>query len=275
MPSSSRRSRCRQGEQPRGVALLRGQQRRREWGQLGVVQPAWIAVSTTPEWPAGLRGCRRVFRGWRAPAAGSAPLTAPSGDRGLRGRQQGLDELARLGAEGAAGDEAGAVGRERVNPASTAPRPSAWVRCRVGVDGASGPSPEPCREELGVGGAERRAVGVAEVVQLLVADRCRSGPVPRGVDGVEGAEGAASYSAEQASATSWARAKPRRVLGARRPWLGGDDLLLQVVGDALTGVDSRPRAGRTRPGRTAAAPRPQPQRQTERGSAPEAPARRG
>ena len=126
--------------------------------------------------------------------------------------QDGLDVAARVVAERAAGDQARAVLRRRRR---SPPRSAAalglglGLRVDVGVDGGvEHQRAHLVGEQLGVGRAERGAVGVAEVGELLVAEGLAEPVhVAGGVDGVEGAQRVAVLARRSPSATSSASAK--------------------------------------------------------------------
>ena len=181
MPSSRRPRSCRPGRTGR---RSRPSSRRQRLGELrpggGVVQ-------------------RRLDRGHHDAGGGGARLAVlielAAGDRG----RPGLGHQAATNGAGrtdrAAGDQPDAVGGEGVEARLEALGAGLRVGFArsVGVDGGvEHQRPGLVREQLGVGGAEGGAVGVAQVGQLLVAEGLpQLVHVPRGVDRVERAEGVA------------------------------------------------------------------------------------
>ena len=179
-------------------------------------------MSYRAAWIGGEDHARRRLAGLaRRLAAGDRRLRRPgragrsTNWRGSRTERAPRDQAGAVGGEGV---EAGLEGRRR-----SARRRSCAVA--VGVDGAvEHQGAHLVGEQLGVGGAERGAVGVAEVGQLLVAERLAEPVhVPGGVDGVEGA-------AARRRTPRRSRRRPPAVeregvvelLVGRRPRLGGE-----------------------------------------------------
>jgi hypothetical protein len=159
--------------------------------------------------------------------------------RGLRLGEELLEEAAGVVTQRAAGDERPAVVGEGVE----APLEPGGVglgvgdRVPVGVDGGvEHHGAHAVGVELGVGRAERGAVGVAEEVQLLLAQGLpQLLHVPGGVHGVEGAQRLAVLVGAALGHLAREGEDVVELLVGRRARLCGDRAVLELLGDALHG----------------------------------------